>query len=175
VIKSLFTRRIFKVFSSLVLGVILLVACTGGYSFSGGDVGGAKTITILQFPNYAPLINPTLSQEFTEGLRDIFIVRTDLVAEREDGDLIFEGSIQDYRIQYISAQANETSAQNRLTITVNVVFTNQLEPDKSFESKFSRFKDYNSDQSLSEVEASLVSEMVEELAEDIFNRSVVNW
>lgn len=164
-------RKVFAVlFASLVIA-----ACTGGYSFTGGDVGGAKTITIKQFPNYAPLINPTLSQEFTEGLRDIFINRTDLIAESEGGDLIFEGSIQDYRIQYISAQANETSAQNRLTITVNVVFTNQLEPEKSFESKFSRFKDYDSDQSLSEVEASLVSEMVEELAEDIFNKSVVNW
>ncbi|GAB5557130.1 MAG: LptE family protein [Schleiferiaceae bacterium] len=164
-----------KKFLSVLFASVIIAACTGGYSFTGGDVGGAKTITIKQFPNYAPLINPTLSQEFTEGLRDIFINRTDLVAESEGGDLIFEGSIQDYRIQYISAQANETSAQNRLTITVNVVFTNQLEPDKSFESKFSRFKDYDSDQSLSEVEASLVSEMVEELAEDIFNRSVVNW
>jgi hypothetical protein len=164
-----------KKFLSVLFASVIIAACTGGYSFTGGDVGGAKTITIKQFPNYAPLINPTLSQEFTEGLRDIFINRTDLVAESDGGDLIFEGSIQDYRIQYISAQANETSAQNRLTITVNVVFTNQLEPDKSFESKFSRFKDYDSDQSLSEVEASLVSEMVEELAEDIFNRSVVNW
>ncbi len=164
-----------KKFLSVLFASVIIAACTGGYSFTGGDVGGAKTITIKQFPNYAPLINPTLSQEFTEGLRDIFINRTDLVAESDGGDLIFEGSIQDYRIQYISAQANETSAQNRLTITVNVVFTNQLEPDKSFESKFSRFKDYDSDQSLSEVEASLVSEMVEELAEDIFNKSVVNW
>lgn len=153
----------------------VLVGCTGGYSFAGGDVGSAKTITINQFPNYADLVNPTLSQEFTEGLRDIFIARTDLVAESEGGDLIFEGSITDYRIQYISAQSNETAAQNRLSITVNVIFTNQIEPEKSFEKKFSRYKDYDSDFSLTQVEEGLVTEMIEELAEDIFNRSVVNW
>lgn len=158
-----------------VLPALWLTACTGGYSFTGGDIGNAQTISIDLFPNYAEYVNPSLSQSFTEGLRDIFVQQTSLSLVSSGGDLQLQGSIVDYRIDAMSATANETTAQNRLTITVNVIYTNLLDDKKNFEQRFSRFRNFPSDQSLNSVESQLVEEINRELAENIFNRAVVNW
>src|SRR5690606_24535555 len=111
-------------------------ACgSGGYSFTGGDVGNAKTISVDFFPNYAPIVEPTLSQVFTEALRDIFIRQTSLELVERGGDLHFEGTITGYDVKPINAQSSDVgkAAANRLTITVNVIYVNKLEEKKSFE------------------------------------------
>ncbi len=164
-----FVRSIF------LIAVVGVASCTGGYSFTGGDVGNAKTISVDVFPNYADYINPQLSQTFTEQLRQIFVRQTPLSLVSTGGDLHFEGSIVGYQISAKAATATETTAQNRLTISVNVIFTNELEPEKSFEQVFSRFRDFPADQDFSAVEADLVQQINEELAENIFNRALVNW
>lgn len=164
-----FVRSIF------LIAVVGVASCTGGYSFTGGDVGNAKTISVDVFPNYADYINPQLSQTFTEQLRQIFVRQTPLFLVSTGGDLHFEGSIVGYQISAKAATATETTAQNRLTISVNVIFTNELEPEKSFEQVFSRFRDFPADQDFSAVEADLVQQINEELAENIFNRALVNW
>ncbi|MCH8555418.1 MAG: LPS assembly lipoprotein LptE [Schleiferiaceae bacterium] len=153
----------------------LAIACSGGYSFTGGDIGDAKTFGVKNFPNYADLVNPNLSQEVTEGLRQIFLNQTRLKLVDLQPDMEFEGSITGYTIVPISAQANETSAQNKLTVTVNVIFTNHLDAEKSYDQTFSRFRDFNADVPFSDVEETLVREIVEELCEDILNKAIVNW
>jgi hypothetical protein len=45
----------------------------------------------------------------------------------------------------------------------------------SFEQTFSRFRDYDSGLSLSDVEEALMKQINEELVEDIFNKAFVNW
>jgi hypothetical protein len=94
------------------------------YSFSGGSTGSAKTIQVDFFPNQAQLIEPTLSQEFTLELQDLFTRQTNLTLVSSNGDLYFSGEITSYRIAPMSATSNQTSAQNRLTITVNVRYIN---------------------------------------------------
>ncbi len=64
---------------------------------------------------------------------------------------------------------------NRLTITIKVKFVNTLDPDADFEQQFSRFRDYAASQDFSSVESGLMSEIVTELCEDVFNKAVVNW
>lgn len=164
-----------KLFS--LLSLLFMMACTGGYSFVGGDVGDAKTISIGFFPNNADLIKPQLSQTFTETLRDIFVQQTPLELTQSGGDMQIEGSIIRYTIEPINAQANAQAnvAQNRLTIEVNVIFTNMVEPDKSFEQRFSRFDDFDASQDISAVEDELHEKLSQELAENILNRAIVNW
>ncbi|NVK27496.1 MAG: LptE family protein [Flavobacteriia bacterium] len=158
-----------------IASLTLLSGCTGGYSFTGGDVGKAETISVEIFPNYADYVNPQLSQAFTEELRQIFVQQTPLSLVSSGGDLHFEGSIIGYQISAKATTTSETTAQNRLTISVNVIFTNELEPEKSFEQVFSRFRDFPADQDFSAVEADLVSQINRELSENIFNRALVNW
>jgi hypothetical protein len=152
-----------------------LKSCSGGYSFTGGDIGEAKTLSVRNFPNYADIINPNLTQELTESIRQNFLNQTRLKLVALDGDLDFEGSITGYTIVPMAAQAGEISAQNKLTVTINVIFTNQLDPEKSFEQRFSRFRDFNADVPFIQVEEQLVREIVQELAEDILNKAIVNW
>ena len=168
-----------KLLSITVL--LVLYSCGGGYSFTGADVGEAKTITVDFFPNNADLVNPQLSQTFTEKLRDNFVQQTPLNLTQSGGDLLFQGSITDYVITPINAQANGNSvlggnvAQSRLTIGVNVIFTNRVDPKKSFERRFTRFADFDSSVDLSQVEDELVDQITQELSENILNASIGNW
>ena len=156
-----------------------LNSCKVNYRLTGASLSaGEKTISVSYFPNRAPIVNPTLSQELTEKLKDKFIAQTSLNMISDDGDLIFEGDIVGYDTKPIAITGNEQTdkaALNRLTITVNVKFTNQKDPKNSFESKFSAYEDYGSEKGLDAVEGELVPLILEKLIEDIFNRSVVNW
>lgn len=152
-----------------------LTAC-GVYSFTGASIpAGAKTVSISYFINNAPLVEPTLSQSLTEALRDRFLQQTNLNLVRESGDLQFEGTITEYSTRPVAIQGNETAALNRLTISVQVRYTNALEPDKDFETSFTRFEDYPSTQDLSQVKDNLIPSINEALVDDIFNKAVVNW
>jgi len=148
----------------------------GFYSFTGTSISpDVKTVAVQYFPNRAATIQPTLSQVFTERLKDYFLEQTNLGLEADVGDLNFSGEIIKYEIKPIAIQANEQAAQNRLTIAVKVKFENTKDESKNFEQKFSRYMDYDSSQSLAEVEDNLIEQITNELAEDIFNKAVVNW
>lgn len=152
-----------------------LVGCSGGYSFTGGDVGDAKTMRIQRFDNVAPLVNPKLAQQFTETLQQVMVRQTPLSIVRSDGDLDFSGSITHYEVRSEAPGANDQVAQSRLTVTVRVRFENRLDASKDFEQSFTVYRNFPASSDLSSVEDALVDEIVQELAEKIFNRSLVNW
>ncbi|MBC8464146.1 MAG: LptE family protein [Bacteroidetes bacterium] len=161
--------------SIFLISSVLLSAC-GIYSFTGASISPeVETVSIAYFPNNAPMVQPTLSNTFTESLKDKFISQTNLDLLNNNGDLHFEGSITGYKVKPIAIQANETAAQNRLTISVKVAFTNAFDEENNFSKSFSRFADYSSTQDLSAVETELIEQIVDELTEDIFNKAVANW
>lgn len=161
---------------SFLLLFAAMVAC-GGYSFTGGDVGDAQTVSIDFFPNTADLVKPQLSQIFTEKLRDIFVQQTPLELVRRNGDMQFSGEIVRYTIEPINAQASDlgTVAQNRLTVDVNVIFINTLDPDKGFEERFTRFVDFDATQDITSIEDELHDQVSQELSENILNRAIGDW
>ncbi len=148
----------------------------GIYSFTGASISPeVKTISIHYFPNHAPLVQPSLSQTFTDALKDKFSSQTDLDLVPNKGDLNIEGEITGYSTQPIAIQGNQTAALNRLTITVKVKFTNKFDQKQNFETNFSRYEDYESSKNLSDVEETLNTQITNYLVEDIFNKAVVNW
>lgn len=157
------------------ISTLLIISC-GAYSFTGGNTGNAKTIQIDFFPNQAPLVEPALTQRFTNDLQDLFTRQTNLTLTGSNGDLHFSGEITDFRVSPMSGTSNQTAAQNRLTVTVNVRFENKLEPKDDFEKTFSFYSDYGANSQLtgSILEAAL-DEIVERLTQDIFNASVAKW
>jgi hypothetical protein len=157
------------------ISTLLLVAC-GAYSFTGGSTGDAKTLQIDFFPNQAPLVEPTLSQSFTQEMLDLFTRQTNLTTVTSNGDLYFSGEITGYRITPMSATSDQTAAQNRLTVTVNVRFVNKLIEKDDFEKQFSFYSDYAANAQLtgSILEAAL-DEILERITQDIFNASVAKW
>lgn len=159
----------------LIVFALLLAGC-GVYSFTGASISpDVKTFSVQYFPNRAQLVQPLLSQAFTEKLKERFISLANLRLTDRDGDLQFEGYISDYRTAPVAIQGTETAALNRLTISVNVKFVNTKDAKQNFETTFTRYADYDSRKNLQEVELSLIDDVNRQLIDDIFNKSVSNW
>jgi len=154
----------------------LFFAGCGVYSFTGASIPPqAETISISYFPNNADIIEPTLSQDFTTALRDKFVSQTNLNLVPKNGDLRITGEISEYKVTPVAITGDQTAALNRLTISVDVAYINTFEEEKSFESGFSRYEDYESSEDLATVKADLIAQINEMLVDDIFNKAVVNW
>lgn len=168
------TLKTYNFLMVLLLGV-MLVSC-GIYSFSGASIPAeAKTVSVQYFPNNAQLVNPLLSNTITNALNDMFVNQTTLQSVAQNGDLALEGEIVGYSTSPIAITGNQTAALNRLTVTVNVRFTNKYDESKNFEQTFSQYQDYPSGQDLNSVQGVLVDQIVEDSCQDIFNKAVVNW
>ena len=161
-------NKIWLMFAMIIVG--------GCYSFRGVNISpDVKTISIHFIDNKAALIEPTLSQTFTEALKTKFQQGTNLSMTDNDGDMDISGSITNYAVTPISASGNQTASMNRLTISVNINFINQKNEKQNWTSTFSRYADFESSQSFSAVQQSLISQIDDQLTEDIFNKAVVNW
>lgn len=135
----------------------------------------AKTISVQFFSNNTTLGSPSISQKFTEKLRDMVSTQTNLALMKQNGDLEFEGSITEYNIAPVAIQSTDQAALNRLSMTVNVKFKNKYDATKNFEQAFTRFADYKTSSSLSAEEDNLLLEINRQLTEDIFNKAFNNW
>lgn len=167
-------------FQVLIFGLFigfgsLLSGCTVSYKMNAASTEGLESVSVAYFPNRADIVNPTLSQEFTEMLKDKFISQTRLEMVPSNGDIRFEGEVIGYSTDPAAITRNETAALNRFTIQIKVKFSNVNDPSKDFEQTFRHFSEYDSQQSLDAVEGQLVPEILEKIVEDIFNRALVNW
>ena len=153
----------------------LLIGC-GVYSFTGGDTGKAKTLQIDFFRNVAPLVEPSLSQKFTQDFQDLFLRQTNLSLVNSNGDLHFEGEITGYTIVPMSATADQKAAQNRLTISINVRYFNKFIEKDNFERTFSFYYDYPANaQLVGNTLETAFNQIIERITQDIFNASVAKW
>jgi hypothetical protein len=159
----------------LLLSSVFSNSC-GIYSFTQSYLSpDVKTVSIEYFPNMALLVVPTLSNTFTEALKDMFTRQTRLTQVDSDGHLHFSGEITDYRIMPTAITSEEVASQNRLTITVKVRYVNQMDDKQSFDKSFSAYADYPGSASIEQYQSELIDEIVKTLTENIFNASVGNW
>jgi hypothetical protein len=177
------TSKIIKRNFALFAVMLLLNACAGAsvFKFNGATLSpDVKTFSVLNFSDDAGNGTPNINVIFTEKLREYFIRNTRLTMTKTDGDLIFEGSIKSFELAPLAPAASPTGAQQaalqRLTITVNVSYTNKSDENTSFENRdFSFFYDFPADRNLNEVERQALDIIFDQLALDIFNASVATW
>lgn len=163
-------------FAFSLLLFVFITSCKVHYGFSGATIPPeAKTVAVQYFQTTATLAPPTLSQTFTEALKDRMSSQTRLALVSKNGDLNFEGSITGYSNSPIAIQSTDLAALNRLTISVNVKYSCSFDEKKNFEQTFSRFADYNSSQSLTTVEEQLIKDINDQITQDIFNRALNDW
>ena len=169
-------KKIF-IAASLIVTAFLLGGCSVvKYSFSGTSIQpDVKPVTINYFEYKALKVNPSLSNDLTEAMKDKFRKLTKLEQVEMDGDLELQGAVTGYEVRASAVTANEVAAQNRLTVSVSLKFMNRKYPEEDFEKSFSAYSDYDSTNSLDAVEATLCEEIVEKLVEDMFNASVAQW
>ncbi|AYN00974.1 LPS assembly lipoprotein LptE [Chryseobacterium sp. 3008163] len=167
--------------------LFLLIICVGFlnscYTFSGSSLKDEKTVQINEFPNNSPLVNPTLSQQFSTDIQNRFLQRTTLKGTKQNPDILIEGEITDYTITptTISSTTQNTAAgviqdsQNKLTITVKVHYENKVRPEASFDRTYSDEAVFNSSLSLNAIETSQVKIATDRIINKIFNDIVANW
>ena len=160
----------------VILAVALTVASCGIYSFTGTSIQpDVATITIPYVENKAVRINPSLSNDLTEALKEKFRKLTRLEQVDMDGDLELVCEITGYDVKATAITAEEQAAQNRLTVQVKVEFSNRKYPEDDVSNSFSAYEDFDATLSLDAVEGGLCETIIEKLVEDIFNATVAQW
>ncbi|MEQ7798532.1 LptE family protein [Pedobacter sp. ASV1-7] len=136
-----------------------------------------KTVNVQVFENNAPLVVPYLSSQFTEELKTRIRNQTSLSINANDPHGVFSGNITGYSVtpEAITDNNNPVAGANRLTISVSVKYTNNLNPKQSFEETFSRYKVFKLTGSLQSMEQGLIKDVTAQLTEDIFNRAFAQW
>jgi hypothetical protein len=166
---------VLRFFTYLVI-VVVFISCKVNYGFKGISIPPeAKTISVTFFQNNAAMASPSESQKFTEKMRDMVSSQTNLALTKQNGDLQFEGAIVDYAVSPVAVQSTDQAALNRLTVTINVKYTNSIDQSKSFNQNFQRFYDYSSSKTLSAIESEALDEINRQIAEDVFQKAFNNW
>ncbi len=167
--------KLFKI--TLLVFISLTVLGCGAYSFTGASIpSNTKTFQVNYFQNNAILVEPGLDRDFTNALTDLLLNQTNLELVTSNGDLVYEGEITEYRISPTTATANNTAAQNKLTITVNVRFFNRKNDEDDMEQRFSFFYDYAGDaQLVGAAKTTAIEAIFERLTQDIFNATLAKW
>lgn len=160
-----------------ILAVALLAVSCGIYSFTGTSIqADVNTITIPYVEYKALRVNPSLSGELTDALQEKFRKLTRLEQVDVDGDLELVCEVTGYDVSATAVTADEQAAQNRLSVTVKIDFSNKKYPEDDVTGKtFSAYEDFDATQSLDAVESTLCETIIEKLVEDIFNATVAQW
>ena len=161
----------------LMLMVVLLAACSVKYGFNGAsiDYTKTKTIQIADFPIRSSYVWGPMGPMFNNQLKDVFASHTRLQQVKRNGDLVIAGEITNYSQRNKSVSSEGYSSQTELSMTVNVRFTNNANHAQDFERQFTAQSTYDNTQSLNAVQEELVTQMVKEITDQIFNATVANW
>jgi len=161
--------------------ILIFVLCTSflgckvNYSFTG-ITETPETFQVNFFQNNADLIEPGLDIDFTNALQDLIVNQTSAQLVNSGGEVIYEGEIIEYRIAPMTATAQNTAAQNRLTIRINVRYFNTKDEEKDFEKPFSFFFDYPAnDQLIGSIKDTAIEEIFDRITQDILNASLADW
>ncbi len=160
----------------LLLIIIWSTNSCSVYNFTGTGKIDAETFQVGFFQNNAELIEPGIDRTFTLELQDLIQNQTNLNLVKNDADLSYEGEIVDYRISPMTATADQRAAQNRLTIRINVRFSNKKKEADDFEKPFTFFYDYPAEQQLTGATLNAaLKDIFERITQDIFNESLAKW
>lgn len=161
----------------LTVMMLLLVSCSVSYKFNGAsiDYTKTKTIQIADFPIRSSYLWAPMASIFNNQLKDVFANHTRLIQVKRNGDMKIEGEITQYSQRNKAVTAEGTSAQAELSMTVNVRFTNNANHSEDFEKQFTATSTFETTQSLNSVQEELVTQMVEDITDQIFNATVANW
>ena len=164
----------------LFLLSFLIIGC-GNYSFTGASIPeGTESFQVNLFENNSgnnvgSIFEPGLDRDFTVALQNILENQTNLEMLQSNGDLVYEGEIIEYRVSPMTATANLDAAQNRLTITINVIFSNLKREEDNFERRFSFYYDFPAEHQLISIKNEAHEIIFERITQDIFNASLAKW
>ncbi len=172
------SRPMFKRLKTVALFTVMLIlmGCSIKYNFTGTGKIDAKTFQVNYFQNNADVVEPGIELTFTRRLQNLIQNQTNLSLTNTGGDLVYEGEIVEYRVTPMTATADQRAAQNRVTISVMVRFTNKNKEADNFEKRFSFYYDYSANDLLTgPVLTNALEEIFERITQDVFNESLAKW
>lgn len=172
-------QRIKKLGTQAILAVALcsIAGCSISYKFSGGaiDYTRIRSIAIAEVNNRASIIYPTFAVKFSEQLKDMYTSRTRLEQVNRSGDLELECTITGYDLTPVAVSADNFAERTNFTVTIQVKYTNNIDPKESFERSFKAHRDFDRSTSFVSVQDQLLEEITEDLIKQIFNATIENW
>lgn len=169
-------RHLYRYIVTCLL-VALLAGCTVSYKFNGASINYdiVKTITLENFPNRALYQWGPMESMFNNALSDIYVNQTKLQQVARGGDLTLSGEITSYDQINKSISSDGYSSMMQLKMTVKVRFSNAKNPSEDFDRQFTASREFDSSQQLNDVQEELVTQIIDEIVEQIFNATVANW
>jgi len=165
-----------KLFIVLLFGLIIN-SCSISYQFNGAsvDYNVVKTISIQDFPNHAQLVVPTLSATFSDALRNKYIRQTRLRIVDNNADLELEGEITGYDVKGLAVREDAFASMTELSITVKVRYTNNKKPSDDLQQSFTSSQPFSNTSTLDQVQDELITKIVDDLIDKIYNATLGNW
>lgn len=158
------------------LCLLVLLAATGCYTFKGYSISPEiETFFVEQFENKAFNAPPNINQTFSESFKLKINRESRLVLDSRNPDILFSGAITRYTVTSVSPEPGETTALQRLDVTVEVEYTNTRDLEDQWKQSFSFFADFLPDQNLLDVQDQLIETIFIQIQEDIFNKAFANW
>ncbi|MFB0945716.1 MAG: hypothetical protein ACI9V1_003311 [Spirosomataceae bacterium] len=159
-----------------LLFVVMFTSSCGVYSFTGTTLSSEiETITIRNFAMVTAGGPQNMTLTFNEKLKEYYQRNTSLKLRPDEGDLILDGAIVGYELTPVSTTASDKAALNRLSVRIEVAFTNRMNPEEDFEKEFSFYEDFSAEQSLSDVEDRLVPKILDQIVLNIFTETAAQW
>lgn len=170
------SRHVFRWLTACVM-LLSVVGCKISYKFNGAsiDYTTTKTIQIDNFPIRSAYVWAPMQSIYQNKLTDLFASQTKLRQVKRGGDLVLAGEIVGFDQYNKGISSNGYSSLVQLKMTVNVRFTNNKNHQEDFERQFSATTEYDATQQLTSVQEELVTQMVKDITEQIFNATVANW
>lgn len=164
-------------FVLLLLLAVLVSACSISYSFNGAsiDYTTTKTIQIDNFPIRSAYVWAPMQSIFQNRITEIYANQTKLKQVKKNGDLQLAGEIVAFDQFNKGISSSGYSSQVQLKMTVNVRFVNNKKHTDDFERQFTATAEYDASQQLNAVQEELVTQMVKDITDQIFNATVANW
>ncbi len=166
-----------RIFVSMAMLVLLTGCIKIGFNFTGGGAIDPRiqTLSIETFSNEAPVVVPYLSQEVTQQMQDRFLNQSRLQLVDNNADIRIGGAVTRYQVSPVAISGNTRAEQSRLTVAVRIAFVNTIDENESWENTFSKFVDFDATQDFSSLERDLIDEVLEQITQDVFTKSVAKW
>lgn len=162
-----------------LLSLVFLLSGCGVYSFSGTTISpDIKTISIQNFENPTGEGPANLTQLVTNNFKNYYRRNTNLTLLQQEADLQLEGQIVSFTVSPAAIQREgdlDRAALNRLTLGVQVRFTNAKNPEESFDQLFSISQDFDANTDVTQLSPAFIEQMTDQLVTQVFNKTVANW
>lgn len=173
--KPLIGRLYLYAISILLMTIFSFATCKYSFKDTSPIPEEVKTFRVNYFENKARYVNPQLSPQLTEKMKQKVISNTRLRQTNDDNaHYDISGYVSEYNVTTSGISGNNAST-NRLSVSFHLIFKNTLDEKKNFEADLSNSFDFPANQTLEQAQTALFPDITKNIVDGIFNKIFSNW